>query len=683
MKSVSVILTMIVCMVAAVSAQNWTKTNPLPADYDLTGVTYGNGTYVFVGTSNGSMPGYKILTSTDAVSWAGQSGGAYGLNGVAYGGSNFVAVGTIGVVVTSSNAQTWTPGTSNSTRNLASVVYGNNRFVAVGDSGTILTSANGSSWTARTSGTQQNLFSVTFGKGIFVAVGDSGRILTSDSGVTWTPQTSGIYPDYAYALYTVGFVGNQFVACGGGYIAVSANGTSWTVSQLDLLVYGNELKGIAFGNNTYVIVGGQKGNIYNEFITYSSDCQNWNYEWYGGPILTTVMYANNKFIAGGATGDIYTSSDGVIWVSTTPQTNDELIDVAFGDSLFVAVGRVILSSTDGVNWTSRTMGTVFPTVTNKLRGVVYGGSQFVSVGDSGLILSSADGISWTNRLSGTSLPLNCVAWANNTFVAVGGEGVILSSSNGTTWTIRTSGTVQNFYSVTYGNNKFVATGDSGYILTSQNGASWSKQASNTDYQINSVTFGNGKFAALVYGGMDTILLSSDGSLWTKHYLQGSSGLQKIRFADSTFIFGNGGVIYISHDAVAWTAPYYYQGNLCSTNGLSFAYGKNIFVAAGSGGTLFNSNPQAPVKRPFAGAVPSVYAGDMIISGRSIDYALSSASQVTLRMYTLSGRLICQLVNRVQQAGAYSVPIPEKLLPGTYMAVFKTDSRIVARTFIVR
>jgi hypothetical protein len=54
---------------------------------------------------------------------------------------------------------------------------------------------------------------------------------------------------------------------------------------------------------------------------------------------------------------------------------------------------------------------------------------FVSVGVSGTILTSSDGITWTSRVSGISADLYSVTYSENLglFVAVGDSGFILNS----------------------------------------------------------------------------------------------------------------------------------------------------------------------------------------------------------------------------------------------------------------
>jgi hypothetical protein len=60
------------------------------------------------------------------------------LNGVIYGGGRWVAVGESGVIVTSTDANTWNPVLSGTTRFLHGLAYNNGVFIATGGSGTIL-----------------------------------------------------------------------------------------------------------------------------------------------------------------------------------------------------------------------------------------------------------------------------------------------------------------------------------------------------------------------------------------------------------------------------------------------------------------------------------------------------------------------------------------------------------------
>ena len=74
----------------------WHLRNPLPQGSNLSGVAYGNGTFVAVGDTG------TILTSPDGVAWDSRTSGTSNLLvGVTYGNGTFVAVGSNGTILQS------------------------------------------------------------------------------------------------------------------------------------------------------------------------------------------------------------------------------------------------------------------------------------------------------------------------------------------------------------------------------------------------------------------------------------------------------------------------------------------------------------------------------------------------------------------------------------------------------
>ena len=67
-------------------------------------------------------------------------------------------------------------------------------------------------------------------------------------------------------------------------------------------------------------------------------------------------------------------------------------------------------------------------------GVQYVNSTFVAVGRGGLILTSSDGTTWTSRTTYTTSDLEDVTYGNSKFIAVGEYGTTVTSSDGITWT---------------------------------------------------------------------------------------------------------------------------------------------------------------------------------------------------------------------------------------------------------
>src|SRR6185295_5904991 len=105
---------------------------------------------------------------------------------------------------------------------------------------------------------------------------------------------------------------------------------------------------------------------------------------------------------------------------------------------YVAVGdeATIARSTDGTNWTSRSLGTY------RLNGICHANGIFVAVGDSALILTSTDGVTWIRReVVGTGGErLNQIAYGNGVFVTVGyytnyysSTPILLYSDNALIW----------------------------------------------------------------------------------------------------------------------------------------------------------------------------------------------------------------------------------------------------------
>jgi photosystem II stability/assembly factor-like uncharacterized protein len=124
-----------------------------------------------------------------------------------------------------------------------------------------------------------------------------------------------------------------------------------------------------------------------------------------------------------------------------------------------------------------------------LRGVVWTGTQFIACGNAGIILTSPDGITWTTRTTGlpSTTSLNSIDWSGSLAVAVGVSNslsIIYTSSDGITWTARSHPETREFYDVVWANNRFVAVGNDLYptatdavritnlVLTSSNGISW-------------------------------------------------------------------------------------------------------------------------------------------------------------------------------------------------------------------
>jgi hypothetical protein len=201
--------------------------------------------------------------------------------------------------------------------------------------------------------------------------------------------------------------------------------------------------------------------------------------------------AAGSFATVGAGGAIFTSNDGKSWINQSAPagfTTDLYAVTGYAANQnnpatvrWVAVGAggaAIYSTDGGTTWIAGSSLT-----TQALHFLTQVAGTFFAVGDAptngtGTILSSTDGITWTSHASGTPNSLNGVTHGN-IYVAVGNGGTILTSGDGNTWTAQTSVTSltsSNLRQVTSFGSIIVAVGNAGTIVTSKDsGATWAVQ----------------------------------------------------------------------------------------------------------------------------------------------------------------------------------------------------------------
>jgi hypothetical protein len=384
-------------------------------------LTYAHGQ--FFGLNSGCPPAggpicpSTLLTSIDAVNWAGVSGLDFTSvepQGVAYGNGQFVLVGMSGTLLNSADGTNWAPLMPPLPLN--SITYGNGEFVAVGGTrgrASVLTSGNGVDWVERPCGAT-NLFdsglqSVAYGNGQFVAVGGGmGSIMTSADGVNWLQS----HPPAVDTPNAVAYGGGRFVDVTDSYLLSSADGVNWAAQEWSTA--GAELSGITYGNGQFVAVGAQDdefGQPASATILTSTNGVTWE-TWTSAKAYTlkSVTYGSRRFVAVGydqrLSDIVLVSSDGVNWVESQPGSQSGLVSIAFGNGQFVAVGQVdsgfVMTSRDGVNWFQRGVGMH----TSGLVAVAFGDGHFVALGNDGTILQSGPiiNLSVTSGAS-TGLPL--------------------------------------------------------------------------------------------------------------------------------------------------------------------------------------------------------------------------------------------------------------------------------------
>ncbi len=227
-----------------------------------------------------------------------------------------------------------------------------------------------------------------------------------------------------------------------------------------------------------------------------------NWQWLrplpSGNSLYGITHANDDYVAVGAAGSIYTSSDGLV----KSGTQLGLSSVAYGNGTYLAVGSdgTVLSSSTGTEWTIH--GQIDSTINSYYAGIVFGKNTFVVVSGGNIYTSQGNSVSWTKQYS-SSMSLTKVYFENNQFIATTDGEKIITSPDGIIWTERSIPNWSfNFNSLCFGQGKYVASNSFGGVYTSTDAETWTAGASIGD-GIFGMAYGKGLFVAV--GGIQSEL----------------------------------------------------------------------------------------------------------------------------------------------------------------------------------
>jgi hypothetical protein len=566
-----------------------------------------------------------VQPSTEATWTLAQEGMAQ-LWGIASDDSQYVVVGQFGEIWTSPDGVSWTQSAnpdrnpaSGAARNLRGVAYGafdGGRWVAVGtwDNLTsdpsrrypiVLTSADAATWalqdvSAATQNINRNLLDVSYGAGLYVAVGSGGCgpsnarttcILTSPDGVNWTYFPSPINSNLNRISFGTPSGGNLFVAVGPNRtVLTSPDGVGWSQALVPSTMPVN-LNAVTWNGAQFVVVGGDTG---------------------------------------GRSPAIMTSPDGFNWTkqAVPPEMLYAFNGVASGDGLTVAVaaanladptGTSIVTSSDGVTWTRRSLKSILPGVSIGLRIVGFGSKGFVAGANRGSLYTSSNGTTaWTSRTLAASRTHNGLAFGNGIFCSAGMNGAIRRSADAVTWTQASSPPDQLAYpqwsTVVYAGGRFWTAGYREAIASSADCDTWSVQRPAApvlptdpvtgllyDLAYGQVS-GGGVLVAVGerYPAPDStetvtpLILSSidSGVTWTERTPVVPPGVQQsfvtVAYGNGRFVaFGTDWVtgeqfLNTSDDGLTWAArPTDVFDNGSSEGVNDLAYGNGLFVAVGS------------------------------------------------------------------------------------------------------
>jgi hypothetical protein len=151
--------------------------------------------------------------------------------------------------------------------------------------------------------------------------------------------------------------------------------------------------------------------------------------WGMDPTYHRFTTGNDTLVGVGDFGATAITKNGIDWIlNANPKPANTLIDVAFGNGIFVGGGMhgLRMRSSDGLNWNDRVVGEEG----EHINAMIWDGKQFVGVGQGGTYISP-DGLKW-ERIPNQDAPTTA-AFSDGVYVGSLWQGRIMRSTNGIAW----------------------------------------------------------------------------------------------------------------------------------------------------------------------------------------------------------------------------------------------------------
>jgi len=281
------------------------------------GVAFGLGVFMAVTQDNPTTN--NLVYSSNGIAWSSLNTSMTGMRGITFGSTKFVAVGLDNkFFYIKYNGSDWIPHLVEApaaTGGWRAVAYGNGLFMAVGNGGVMSKSGDGETWTSISPVTSSNLNAIAYGNGKWIVSIDSSvdGLISEDEGGSWMPLNIGNVNGFTYSSAENLFVAacnsntirissgdsvvfsnsttpsetdgrtvrsvtsgtkydeTMFVAgLSNGYVLTSTNGDEWIVDTTTPVNNSDIfLMSIAYGNDTFVIMGRNNNNGFGIYAQYS------------------------------------------------------------------------------------------------------------------------------------------------------------------------------------------------------------------------------------------------------------------------------------------------------------------------------------------------------------------------------------------------------------------------------
>jgi photosystem II stability/assembly factor-like uncharacterized protein len=289
-----------------------------------------------------------------------------------------------------------------------------------------------------------------------------------------TPGLSVNVPNMIALTYGNGTYAAISYAGGQKKLFTSTNGENWTESTFALPLPNAFPDDIVFMDNKFKLV--TNGTVYT-----STNLQTWDFESVHSVFTArNLKKVNNLYFQGGE-GRFATSTNGTTWI--TPMNSGDYLDLAFGNNIYVLVGRqaakgILYTSTDGVTW-----DTVFEVADDldMFYSVDFHDGSFILAGNNGIIGKSTNGTDWTfSTPMGSPNSFFSIRYILDHWV-VSAFNKVYYSPDGETWTQATitGGSISNLKRVEAYNGIGFIPGSNGRIIKTNEDALSINQLENT------------------------------------------------------------------------------------------------------------------------------------------------------------------------------------------------------------
>ena len=357
------------------------------------------------------------------------------------------------------------------------------------------------------------------------------------------------------------------------------------------------------------------------------------------------------------------------WNTSPSGTSQNLNGVYFVDSstgwAVGAVGTILKTENSGISWLAQTSG-VPATSLEDIAFSGAGASTGIVVGASGLILRTTDAFTWQTMNGSTSNNLFGVSWVVNTSTvwAAGASGTVrVSTDSGNSWkngdpfgSIIGAPTFRAIFAIN--DLTLWATGDSGALwLTNNAGTSWTNMNPLGTENLRDIFFVGPSTGFVVGNSYVWKTMNSGSSSWPTIFST-STNVNAVHFVstDTGWVVGASGVVVSSTDS----GKNFITEVSSTTANLNDVFFLNSIVgfAVGNSGAIIKYVPTTPSSTPGAtdadgSLTPMNNVFDPSLGQvTTIRYYFKKSGSVSIKIYTLQGRLVRSLLNERKDAGVY-------------------------------